>query len=88
MNKMPYKIKEKLRQLSKAYEKAGQLELQVSNMIEEYGVNCEYLNANIGYTTKPTTEALAYIINSEGGTESSIEEIEEVFLWHVNNKEE
>ena len=85
MKRMPYEIKQKLRQLSKAYERASSLENEVCNMIENYGVDINYLNANCEcFERKPSTEALAYIVNAEGDVEGSIVDIEEVFLWHVN----
>ena len=85
MKNMPYEIKQKLRQLERAYQKAKDLEIEVSNMIEEYGVECEYLNACANNDGKPRTEALAYITNAEGDVEDSICGIEEVFLWHIKN---
>lgn len=84
MNKMPYEIKRKLRSLAISCQKSGSLEIEVVKMIEKYGVDCDYLSANSDpYDGKPHTEALAYIVNAEGGTESSIDEIEEVFLEHI-----
>lgn len=89
MKAMPYEIKQKLRQLAKAHQKASDLENEAIDMIEEYDVDCSYLNATCDvYSKTPYTEALAYITNSEGSTEDSISQIEEVFLWHVNNREE
>lgn len=84
MKSMPYEIKQKLRQLAKAYIKAGKLENEVCDIIEGYGVEIDRLNANS--TIQPSTEALAFIINSEEDFESSIDEIEEVFLHIINNE--
>lgn len=89
MKRMPYEIKQKLRQLEKACQRAKYLEIEVGNMIESYGVDCDYLNACCDpYEKLPSTEALAYITNSEGGVEDNINLIEKVFLWHFNNKED
>lgn len=85
MDKMPYEIKLKLRQLAKAYQKASDLENEVSKIIDIYGVDCKYLDSTCSeYTQYPFTD-FAYITNSEGDIEDSIDEIEEVFLWHYNN---
>lgn len=91
MDKMPYKIKEKARQYNKAILKAVNLQRELENMIEEYGVPIDNLIA-IGdiYSEEPQTEALAFIHNGECTTdpalESAIDQIEEVFVWFVNNE--
>ena len=82
LTSMPYKIKNKLKQLAKACEKARKLEIEADNMITEYGVNTDYLNAmNVDDVC---TEAMAFITNAEGGTPDSIDEIEKVFVYHYN----
>ena len=92
MNKMPYEIKQKIRQYNKAILKAKALEKELVNMIEEYDVPIENFEALADiYGDEPQTEALACINNGECTTEkaleSSIREIEEVFLWFVNRND-
>lgn len=91
MNKMPSKIKEKARQYNKAVLKAASLAKELEDMIEEYDVPVDNLIA-LGsiYGEEPQTEALAFIHNGECTTdsalESAIDQMEEVFVWFVNNK--
>ncbi|GAF66418.1 hypothetical protein BTS2_3319 [Bacillus sp. TS-2] len=87
MNSMPYHIKQKLRQYAKAQEKAYRLSKEVDAAIEAYGVPIDNLVANTApFSDEPSTEALAYINNNEGGTEDSIRLIEEVFIYFANKK--
>lgn len=88
MKKMPYKIKQKLRQYANIQYKAKLLQREVEHMIEEYEVPIENLIADADiYNNEPQTEALAYLHNGEcGNIEQSIKEIEDVFLYFVNNK--
>lgn len=89
MNRMPYEIKQKLRQYAKVQIKAYKLAREIDTMIEKYGVPVENLIACADvYSEEPQTEALAFLHNGEcGGIEQTISDIEEVFLWFVNNKE-
>lgn len=89
MKKMPYKIKEKLRQYANIQRRAGELQKEVESMIEEYGVPIENLIACVDiYKNEPQTEALAFLHNGEcDDIEGSIKEIEEIFLYFVNNRE-
>lgn len=82
MKEMPKSLKNEIRKLQKAYEKAKYLELKVNTDIESYGVDPEFLNA-IKIDDR-NTEALAFVTNAEGDIEDNISEIEEVFLYHVN----
>lgn len=89
MDKIPYKIKEKLRQYNKAVLKASQLADELDAMIEQYGVPIDNLIAcDDYYSGNPQTEALAFIHNGECKSETALEEaiceIEEVFLSFVN----
>lgn len=88
MEQMPYKIKQKLRQYANTQIKAYQLAKEVDTMIEEYGVPIENLIACADiYDNEPQTEALSYLHNGEcGNIEQTIKEIEDVFLYFVNNK--
>lgn len=62
MKAMPYKIKQKLRQYAKVQEKAKNLQREVENMIEEYGVPIENLIAcgDSSLGAPPQTEAFAF----------------------------
>lgn len=82
MKVMPAALKKKIRQLQRAYEKAGEIEREVADMIESYGVDPQYFDAC--KTDDKFTEALAFVTNSEGNVEENIKDIEEVFLYHVN----
>lgn len=87
MKKMPYEIKQKLRQYDKINAKARSLHDELVEIFEEYGVPYENLSANQefgDYENEPVTEALAFINNCEGDIEDNIDEIEEVFLHFVN----
>lgn len=86
---MPYEIKQKLRQYAKACEKSSQLSREVDEVFEKYGFSKDDIEriSGDGNDSGPSNEALSYICNAEGGTEESIEMIEEVFLWVVNKKE-
>lgn len=89
VKQMPYKIKQKLRQYANVQIKASRLAREIDEMIEEYGVTVENLIA-MGDTSwnneEPQTEALAYLHNGEcDNIEQTIKDIEEVFLWFVNN---
>lgn len=88
MKAMPYKIKQKLRQYAKVQEKAKNLQREVENMIEEYGVPIENLIAcgSTRWDAAPQTEALAFLNNGEcDDIEGTIKEIEDIFLYFVNN---
>lgn len=91
MKQMPYKIKQKLRQYANAQIKVSQLAREIDSMIEEYDVPVENLIAMGDITwdnEEPQTEALAFLHNGEcDNLEQTINDIEEVFLWFVNNKE-
>jgi hypothetical protein len=41
MEKMPKELKQKLRKLQKLHEQAKQLDNEISNIIEEYGVDTD-----------------------------------------------
>lgn len=90
MKRMPYEIKQKLRQYANVQIKASQLSREIDEMIESYGVPVENLIA-MGDTSwdndEPQTEALAFLHNGEcDDIEGTINDIEEVFLWFVNNQ--
>lgn len=92
MNKMPYEIKQKIRQYNKAVLKAKDLSRDVDALIEKYGVPVENLVALTDvFSEDPSTEALAYINNGEcttdGSLEDAISEIEEIFLYFANDLE-
>jgi len=90
MKKMPYEIKEAIRRYAKVQIKAATMYEQIQAMIEAYNVpidnliacGSEYLDA------PPQTEGLAFINNCEcDDIEGTIAEIEDVFLWFVNNQD-
>lgn len=91
MRQMPYKIKQKLRQYANVQNKAKQLSHELGEMFESYAVPEDNLTAcaNIPLgSDEPQTEALAFLHNGEcDNVEQTIKDIEEVFLWFVNNKE-
>ncbi|MBG9732226.1 hypothetical protein ABD87_22645 [Lysinibacillus sphaericus] len=87
MKKMPYEIKQKMRQYDKANVKAKSLHDELMKMFEEYGVPYENLTAcqDFGnFRNEPSTESLAFINNCEGDIEENIADIEEVFLYFAN----
>ena len=88
MKHMPYEIKQKLRQYAKVQTKARNLSGEVCKMIESYGVPIDNLTAQDDiYSGRPQTEALAYLHNAEcEDLEETIEEIERIFLYFVNLK--
>ena len=90
MKKMPYEIKQKLRQYANAQIKVSKLAREIDEMIEAYDVPIENLVAMADiYGDEPQTEALAFLHNGEcDNIENTIKEIEDIFLYFVNNREE
>lgn len=90
MKKMPYLIKQKLRQYANIQYKAKVLQREVEQMIEDYGVPIENLIAMAKiscYSDEPQTEALAFLNNGEcDNIDETISQIEEVFLYFVNKR--
>ena len=88
MRKMPYEIKQKLRQYANLQMKVARIAKEIDSMIEEYGVPVENLIAcGDIYGDEPQTEALAFIHNCEcDDIEGTIKEIEEVFLYFANKE--
>lgn len=90
LKQMPYKIKQKLRQYANIQNKSKNIQREVENMIEDYNVPIENLIAcaNTSWDSEePQTEALAFLNNGEcNDIEGTIKDIEEVFLWFVNNR--
>lgn len=85
---MPYTLKQKLRQLDKYNSKVKELQGEISEIIDDYGVPYDNLVANSDiYSNEPRTEALAYINNAEGDVEENIKEMEDVFLYFANKNE-
>jgi len=90
MKNMPCDIKQEIRSYAKLQIRAGEKYYKIQQMIERYGVPIENLLAcaDNSQGAPPQTEALAFINNCEcEDVEGSIREIEEVFLWFVNNYE-
>lgn len=87
MRQMPYEIKKKLRQYANAQEKASKLLGEIMELFDRYGVPEENLFACANpYGKEPQTEGIAFLNNGEcDDVEGTIEEIEKVFLWFVNN---
>ena len=88
MKKMPYEIKQKLRQYANLQMKVAKMAKEIDEMIEGYGVPIENLIAmgNV-YSDEPQTEALAFLHNCEcDDIEGTIKEIEEVFLYFANKE--
>lgn len=88
MKQMPKEIKQKLREYAKIQIQAKQVAKELGDMFEEYGVPEDNLiGMGNAYSDEPQTEALAFFHNGEcDDMEQSIRDIEEVFLWFVNNK--
>lgn len=91
MKKMPYKIKQKIRQYANAQMKVKQLSNELNKMFEEYGVDEDVLTANAcngrySFDSKVIqTEALAFIHNCEcDDLENTILDIERVFVYYAN----
>lgn len=86
MRKMPYEIKQKLRQYAKLQSKVADMAREIDEMIEAYNVPIDNLLA-CGDGIEPQTEALAFLHNSEcDNIEETIREIEEVFLYFANKQ--
>ena len=88
MNKMPYEIKIKLRQLQKAVSKVSSITSEIDKLFEKYNLDVELFTANAGLGIDKETEGLSYILNDEcndSTVEQAIDEIERVFLVHTNN---
>lgn len=82
---MPHVLKQKLRRYDRLNSQAKELHGEISAILDEYEVPYEHLTAmNDHWSTEPSTEALAFINNSEGDIENNIKDIEEVFLYFVN----
>lgn len=89
MKKMPYELKNKIRQLQKAIEKTNLLTGEIHNILEnDYGLNIDlfYANGNVGVDEQ--TEALSSVIYAEGDVEENINSIEKIFLKQVNQVKE
>lgn len=86
MKSMPAKIKSKIRQVQRAYEKAKTLEEELTEMFEEYGIDPEKLCGN-GNIEDLQTEALSFVVYDEGDVEDNIKSIEEVFLHYINQNQ-
>lgn len=78
--------------LTKIQIRAAEKYLKIQDMIEEYGVPVENLLAcgdtsyHVSCDTPPQTEGLAFLNNCEcSDIEGTIKDIEDVFLWFVNN---
>ena len=89
MNKMPEELRKALKSYAKAQIRTRQLYRQVVEEIERYNVPIDNLLACANTSADfPQTEALAYINNGEcDNLQELIEDIEEVFLWFVNNQD-
>lgn len=87
MRQMPYEIKKKLRQYANAQVRASKILREIMELFGRYGVPEENLTACANpYGKEPQTEGLAFLNNGEcDDVEGTIEEIEKVFLWFVNN---
>ena len=84
MRKMPYEIKQKLRQYAKLQSKVADMAREIDDMFDSYNVPVDNLLA-CGDGIEPQTEALAFLHNSEcDNIEETITEIEEVFLYFAN----
>lgn len=87
MKKLPYSIKQKLRQIHKHALRGKELDAELTDLFREYDFNVDVLTDYAGDTsTYPVeTEALSILYNAEGSDcEGLIKEIEEVFLYYVN----
>lgn len=88
MKAMPYEIKQAIRSYAKLQMKAYAKYRKIQELIEAYGVPIDNLLAcgDTSLNAPPQTEALAFINNCEcDDVEGTINDIEEVFLWFVNN---
>lgn len=89
MNKMPYEIKTKLKQLQKSVAKTSSILAEITDILEKYDLDIDLFTANANLGIDEQTEGLSYILNDESNdvtVEESIKEIERVFLLHVNRK--
>jgi hypothetical protein len=65
MDRMPYTIKVKLRQLQKAVEKVSSIQYELTEMIEKYDIDIDLFTALADVRVNEKTEALSYILNDE-----------------------
>lgn len=86
MNRMPYNIKQKLRQYANAQIKISKMLGEIIDLFESYGVPEENLVACADpFGKDPQTEGLAFLNNGEcDNLEETINDIERVFLYFVN----
>jgi hypothetical protein len=84
MNKMPKELKTKLKKLHQLNAQSKELTREISVLFESYGIDQDYFIAM--KTDDLCTEALTYIYYGEGLPDDNIQEIESVFLHHVNKK--
>lgn len=84
MDKMPIKIKQKLRMIFNSYNKINSLQVEINEYFESKGIDMD------DYDNMNKDEVLICLYN--GGNESiedleeSISKIEQIFLNNVNNK--
>lgn len=87
MNKMPYEIKQKLRQLANNRLRGSKISRELDLLFRKHRLDSEDVDRFCAISDiAPNTEALAYIENAEGNTEDSINRIEEVFLHIIDNE--
>lgn len=90
MDKMPYEMKAKLRQLQKAIFKVSKIQFEIDELLKKYDLDVELFIAEAGLEMDEQTEGLSYILNNECNditVEETIEEIERIFLLHINRRE-
>ena len=86
MKKLPAKIRNKLLRLQKYGEKVRNIDYEINDILQEYGLNTELFTATAGKSIEEQTEALTFIQYGEGNIEDNLKEFERVFLYHVNKK--
>jgi len=58
MNKMPYEMKVKLRQLQKAVSKVSSIQSEIDKLLNNYDLEAELFTANAGLGIDEQTEGL------------------------------
>ncbi|UDM72711.1 hypothetical protein [Vagococcus fluvialis] len=92
MEKMPYKLKQKVKKLNRNIQESMAIQDEITLELEKYGIDgVDIFTANSDLPIDKQTEALAYILNGEVPIENidwAMDMIEKIFLIHAKESEE